>query len=125
VLTLPAEKEFFSIGEASRITGVKTYILRYWESKFGLLRPARRDSGQRKFTRRDLETIQKIRELLYDRRFTIEGARKHLRQEARRGPAQASLELSDDSAALATLREVKKEISDLLRTFKTTEYSVD
>jgi DNA-binding transcriptional MerR regulator len=125
MLTLPTEKEFFSIGEASRITGVKTYILRYWESKIGLLRPARRDSGQRKFTRKDLETIQKIRELLYDRRFTIEGARKHLRQEAKRGPAQIPLELADSSAAIETLKDVKKDISELLRTLKSTEYSID
>jgi DNA-binding transcriptional MerR regulator len=125
MLTLPTEKDFFSIGEASRITGVKTYILRYWESKFGLLRPARRDSGQRKFARKDLETIQKIRELLYDRRFTIEGARKHLRLEAKKGSIQMPLELADSSAAVETLRDVKKEISELLRTLKSNEYTTE
>src|SRR3989338_4707326 len=93
------EKEYFSIGETSRITGVKPYILRYWEREFSLLRPLCRTSGHRKFTRRDLESIQRIRELLYDRRFTVAGAKKHLKSEVRRGPAQASLEFGDASAA--------------------------
>ena len=120
---LPAEKEYFSIGEVGRITGVKPYILRYWEAEFGLLRPARRASGQRKFTRRDVEAIGRIRELLYERRFTIEGAKKHLREEARKGPAQISLELDDSSAALQVLKDVKKELTDILRVLKSGDYS--
>ncbi len=120
--TLPAEKEYFSIGEVSRITGVRPYVLRYWESRFGLLRPARRDSGQRKFTRRDVETIGRIRELLYERRFTIEGAKKHLRQEAKKGPVQMPLELAESSAAVETLREIKKELADLLHDLKSADF---
>ncbi len=120
--SLPAEKEYFSIGEVSRITGVRPYVLRYWESRFGLLRPARRDSGQRKFTRRDVETIARIRELLYDRRFTIEGAKKHLRQEAKKGPVQMPLELAESAAAVETLREIKKELADLLHDLKSADF---
>ena len=117
-MIIPAEKEYFSIGETSRITGVKPYILRYWESKFSLIRPLRRDSGQRRFTRRDVETIGKIRELLYDRRFRIEGAKKFLRQQAKKGPEQVSLELGESAAALQCLREVKTELSALLMDLK-------
>lgn len=122
-LSFPPEKEYFSIGEVSRITGIKTYVLRYWESRFGLLRPARRESGQRKFARRDVETIAQIRELLYDRRFTIEGARKYLRQQSKRGAAQMTLELAESAAAVETLRQVKKELADILRDLKNNDYS--
>jgi DNA-binding transcriptional MerR regulator len=120
---LPAEKEFYSIGEASRLTGVKPHVLRYWEASFGLIRPARRDSGQRKFTRRDLETVQRIRELLYEKRFTIEGAKKHLRHEAKKGPAQMSLELGDSAAAVEALRDVKKELSEILRALRGADFA--
>ncbi|MBI4397266.1 MAG: MerR family transcriptional regulator [Elusimicrobia bacterium] len=123
IVSLPAEKEYFSIGEVSRITGVKPYILRYWESRFGLLRPNRRESGQRKFTRRDVETICRIRELLYERRFTIEGAKKHLRQQDKKAPVQISLELAESSAAAETLKEVKKELTDILQVLRNGNYS--
>lgn len=121
----PPEKEFFSIGEVSRITGVKPYILRYWESVFGLLRPARRESGQRRFSRRDVETIGRIRELLYEKRFTIEGAKKHLRQEARRGPAQMQmpLELTQSAASVEILREIKKELGEVVKLLRDGDYA--
>ncbi len=121
-LTLLAEKEYFSIGEVGQIAGVPPYVLRYWESRIGVLKPARRNSGQRKFTRRDVETILRIKELLYDRGFTVEGAKKHLRQTDKRGPVQRSLELADSGAAIGTLREVKKEVSDLIRILKKRDY---
>ena len=122
-ISLPPDQEYFSIGEVSQLTDLKPYILRYWESKFGLLHPARRESGQRKFTRRDVETIAYIRELLYDRRFTIEGAKKHLRDKAKRGPVQMSFELEDTVAAMEVLRDVKKELTGLLRDIKSQNYA--
>ena len=112
---LPPEKEYYSIGEASRITGVKPHILRYWEREFALLRPVRRASGHRKFTRRDMETIRRLRELLYDRRFTIEGAKKLLRQETKRGPAQGVLtEFDGATAAVQVLKEMRAELAELV-----------
>jgi DNA-binding transcriptional MerR regulator len=123
MLALPPEKEYFSIGDVSRVTGVKPYVLRYWESRFGLLRPSRRESGQRKFTRKDVETIVQIKELLYDRRFTIEGARRHLRQQNRRGPSQMTFELAESAAAVETLREVKRDLADVLRKLKSRPYT--
>jgi DNA-binding transcriptional MerR regulator len=115
---LPPEKDFFSIGEASRITGVKPHILRYWEREFALLRPMRRVSGHRKFTRRDMETIRRIRELLYERRFTVEGAKKFLRAEAKKGPAQANLAFEDTSAAVQALKDVKSELEEMLESLR-------
>jgi len=109
------DKNFFSIGEASKITGVKSYILRYWESEFKLLRPARRESGHRKYTRKDLEVIGEIKELLYERRFSIAGAKRHLLEDKKNKKEQLKLDWGKDSAAISTLKETKKEIKEILK----------
>src|SRR5579863_16075 len=70
------DKLFFRIGEVSQIVGVEPYVLRYWESEFRELSPKKSSSGQRMFRKRDVELLLRIRHLLYDRKFTIEGARK-------------------------------------------------
>lgn len=124
-LALLSEKEYFSIGDVSEIVGVEPYVIRYWESKFGLIRPARRESGQRKFTRRDVESILQVKELLYDRGFTIEGAKKHLKDRAKQGPLQMSFELGDSSAAAGLLRDVKKDLMDILKTLNSADYTVE
>jgi DNA-binding transcriptional MerR regulator len=111
---LAPDKEYYTIGEIGRLAGVKPHVLRYWEREFALLRPIRRASGHRQFTRRDVRTVQRIRELLYDKRFTLEGAKKLMRQEARRGPVQVSMDFDGASAAAHALREVKAELKDIL-----------
>ena len=72
------DKLFFRIGEVSQIVGVEPYVLRYWESEFRGLSPKKSSSGQRMFRKKDVELLLRIRHLLYDRKFTIEGARKVL-----------------------------------------------
>ncbi len=79
------DKEFFNIGEASRILQIPSYTLRYWESQFRVLRPTRRHSGHRRFTRRDLETAFLIRDLLHIKKMTVAGARKALARRQRGG----------------------------------------
>ena len=78
-LVLP-DKLFFRIGEAARILGVKPHVIRYWETEFRSIRPAKSRSGQRVYSRRDLEVLALVRHLLHERRFTIDGARKVLRE---------------------------------------------
>jgi DNA-binding transcriptional MerR regulator len=73
------EKLFFRIGEVGRLTGVKPYVLRYWETVFPRIRPQKTRSGQRLYKRKDVETILLVKKLLWDQRFTIEGARRRLR----------------------------------------------
>jgi len=109
------EKNFFSIGEASKITGVRTYVLRYWESEFKLLRPARRESGHRKYTRKDLELIAEIKELLYEKKFSIAGAKKYLLEERKNKKDQLRLDLERDSAAISALKETKQAIKEILK----------
>lgn len=74
-------KLFFRIGEVSQIVGVEPHVLRYWESEFPGLSPRKSSSGQRMFRRGDVELLLRIRQLLYDRKFTIEGARQALHEE--------------------------------------------
>ena len=72
------DKLYFRIGEVSELVGVEPYVLRYWESEFPALTPKKSSSGQRMFRRKDVELLLRIKHLLYDQKFTIEGARKAL-----------------------------------------------
>jgi DNA-binding transcriptional MerR regulator len=116
------QQTYFSIGEVSQLTQVKPYVIRYWESQFGILRPARRDSGQRKFTQKEVDAIRRIKELLYDKRYTIAGAKRFLKQENRRGVAQLKLDLGGDardpSQALESLRTIRRDLEEALRLLK-------
>ncbi len=76
-------KLYFRIGEVSDIVGVKPYVLRYWESEFPDIKPSKSKSGQRLYKRRDVELLVGIKRLLYDERFTIDGARKRLKEWSR------------------------------------------
>jgi len=74
------EKRYYRIGEVSRITDVKPYVLRYWESEFRWMAPQKSRSKQRLYRRRDIDMILLIKKMLYEQRFTIAGARKKLRE---------------------------------------------
>lgn len=106
--TIPSEKLYFRIGEVARIVGVKPYVLRYWESEFSVLKPDKSPSKHRLYRRRDVETLLKIKELLHQKRFTIEGARKVLR--GTQEPAENS---SLPSNEIRKLREIRDQLVDL------------
>ncbi len=78
VIVIP-DRMFFRIGDVSRIAGVEAHVLRFWESEFPTLRPRKAKSGQRQYRRKDVETVLRIKRLLYDDKYTIAGARKALR----------------------------------------------
>jgi len=78
---IPA-KSLFRIGEASRLTSTKPFVLRYWETEFPMLQPVKSPKGHRLYRREDIETVFTIKRLLYDEGFTIAGARRHLRDQA-------------------------------------------
>lgn len=75
------DKLFFRIGEVAGIVGVEPHVLRYWETEFRSVRPEKSRSGQRVYTRRDVETLLKVRELLYGHGYTIVGAKRRLRSD--------------------------------------------
>src|SRR5277367_6432114 len=87
------DKLYFRIGEVSQLVGVKEYVLRYWESEFPGLSPRKSSSGQRMFRRRDVELLLRIKDLLYARKFTIEGARKALQEKGREAKTSGQGEL--------------------------------
>lgn len=102
------DKFYFKIGEVSRILNVKPYVLRFWETEFRLS-PAKNQSQHRVYRRQDVETLLEIKRLLYDERFTIEGARTKLKELARER-RQMKLELAENPYR-AELQLLKKELA--------------
>jgi DNA-binding transcriptional MerR regulator len=74
------EKAYYRIGEVSRLTATKAFVLRYWETEFPMLQPIKSSKGQRRYRRQDIETVLAIKRLLYDEGFTIAGARRYLKE---------------------------------------------
>ena len=80
------DRTYFRIGDVADVTGIKPYVLRFWEKEFSILRPTKNESGQRVYERRDVESVLLIKRLLYKKRYSIEGARnciKEMRKEKR------------------------------------------
>ena len=103
-------KLFFGIGEVSGIVGVEPHVLRYWESEFPSLRPGRAGSKRRRYRRKDIELVLEIKKLLYDKRFTIAGAKKIL---ARKCHTPTPVK-KKSAISLQSLREILNELK-LLR----------
>lgn len=107
-------KLYYRIGEVSEIVGVEPHVLRYWESEFRAIRPQKSRKGQRIYSRRDVEKLLKVKDLLYTHGFTIAGARKRLRETG----AEPSSELERTRAAATELRqtllELRGEVAALL-----------
>src|SRR5689334_12497949 len=122
-------KLFFKIGEVCEITDTQPYVLRYWESEFPALAPAKNSSGQRIYRRRDIETVLRIKQLLYEEGFTMAGAKKRLEVELQGRldtPSSARTPDGGDEAAVipaapaqdektvVVLREVREQLRDIL-----------
>jgi len=99
-------KLFFKIGEVCEITDTQPYVLRYWESEFPALAPAKNSSGQRIYRRKDIETVLRIKQLLYEEGFTIAGAKKRLEAEqAGRGTTPVSMASEAVAIAMSPVTE--------------------
>lgn len=115
ILVSPADipnKLYFKIGEVARLTGVKPYVLRYWETEFSGLGPKKSGTNQRQYRRKDVELVLEIKRLLYEKRFTIEGARKHLGQR-NKGLAVAAAATQPAPAAQGALFSLGPEINGI------------
>ena len=112
-------KRYFRIGEVSEITGVKPYVLRYWETEFRWMVPAKSRSKQRLYRQKDIDIILLIKKLLYDERYTIAGARRRLRElgmgKAAEEGAQVRAADVDARAELARIRESLLSVRALLQ----------
>jgi DNA-binding transcriptional MerR regulator len=91
-------KLYFRIGEVARLAGIKPYVLRFWETEFPGLGPKKSGTGHRLYRRKDVETVLEIKRLLYEQRFTIEGARKHLETRPKAEAARASAKSGQSGA---------------------------
>ena len=76
----PIKKLYYSIGDVSEITGLKQYVLRYWETEFSILKPTKNSAGNRTYKDNDIKIIKHIQNLLYTRKFTIKGAKQYLKE---------------------------------------------
>ena len=113
------DKLYFRIGEVARLLGVAPYVLRFWESEFPHLKPNKGGTGQRLYRRRDVEAALRIRHLLYDEGYTIDGARKALKADAKSPPpklpvrSDAELDGRPQGAAAARLRRMQTELQEI------------
>jgi DNA-binding transcriptional MerR regulator len=105
------DKLYYRIGEVSRIVGVEPHVLRYWESEFPFLKPSRVVSKQRLYKRKDVEMLLRIKQLLHEEKYTIAGAKKHLRQERLAYPSGARRALPEESL----LGEIHQELREILK----------
>jgi DNA-binding transcriptional MerR regulator len=110
-------KLYFRIGEVAKLAGIKPYVLRFWESEFAGLGPKKSGTGQRLYRRKDVELVLEIKRLLYEKRFTIEGARKVLeskpkRQSAKSEAPRRQADLFSNTSAL--YQEVRRELTQIL-----------
>ena len=105
-------QEFFSIGEVCELTDLKPHVLRYWESQFRFLSPAKNRSGNRVYQRREVELIQLVKHLLYTEKYTIDGARQKI-DEFRKGGTVKSA--ARDALATETLAQLEAELEQLVR----------
>lgn len=118
------QKGFYRIGEVSRLTATKPFVLRYWETEFPMLQPVKSPKGHRLYRREDVETVLRIKRLLYDEGFTIAGARRHLREIAGAQP-ESRFDVGGRSAphpaepTLGIGRKVLLDLRDSLRAFLT------
>ena len=107
-------QEFFSIGEVCELTGLKPHVLRYWESQFRFLNPAKNRSGNRVYQRREIELILLVKHLLYDEKYTIDGARRKLDEERKGGGLKPAARAGLDIESIRMIEKELKEIAALL-----------
>ena len=98
------KKLYYSIGEVSDLTGLKAYVLRYWETEFSSLRPSKNRAGNRTYRQKDIDIVFEIKDLLYNRKYTIEGARNSI------------LRKSDTSGSQPVLSEKQKIVLSKIKT---------
>ena len=107
------EKEFYSIREVADMLEVKPYILRYWEKEFAILKPKRNRVGRRYYSRKDIDMIRSIKKILYEKGYTIAGAKKKLAV-VTDGPEQLSLPIQGGMKILKEIRDELVSIRDAL-----------
>ena len=104
-------QEFFSIGDVCTLTDLKPHVLRYWESQFKFLHPAKNRSGNRVYQRREIELIMLVRQLLYTEKYTIEGARQKVDDHRKQGDLKV---VARGALTMQALQTLEADLKDLL-----------
>ena len=118
--TLIPDKLYFRIGEVATLCHLPAYVLRFWESEFPQLKPVKSSTGQRMYRKRDVESVLRIKQLLYEQGFTIPGARQQLRTESKADKTQAAIPFPTHSTPeIQHIRQGLREILSLLSTRRT------
>ena len=115
------DKLYFRIGEVSGLVGVEPYVLRYWETEFPAVGPKKSGTGHRMYRRKEVELLLKIKYLLYEKKYTIEGARLYLQSESklgRRKPQRSGRADQRELFSADPLPEIRKELAAILELFK-------
>ncbi len=113
------EQRLYRIGEVSRLTELKPFVLRYWETEFPMLEPVKSPKGHRVYRQEDVDVVFKIKRLLYDEGFTIAGARRHLRENGGGGAEAVAVSAHRENAAELLSRKMLLDLRDTLRAFLT------
>ncbi|MBT5077392.1 MAG: MerR family transcriptional regulator [Candidatus Marinimicrobia bacterium] len=115
------KKLYYSIGEVSEITGLKQYVLRYWETEFSQLRPSKNRAGNRTYKSHDLDLITEIQTLLYKRKFTIKGARQYLKdrhEDSVTSEKIVQITKSPNELDLKTLKNLRNGLNEIIKTIE-------
>ena len=111
-------QEFFSIGDVCALTDLKPHVLRYWESQFRFLNPAKNRSGNRVYQRREVELIMLVKHLLYTEKYTIDGARQRIEEQRRAGSLRAEARAALD---VQMIRDLERQLQGIVRVLDGTE----
>ena len=112
-----SEKLYYKIGEVAEVAGVRTSVLRFWESEFSFLKPVKSNSGQRLYSKKEVDLILQVKHLLYDEKFTIEGVKKRITTKGKlikTDDLSGSAASTDCSEILKAVRNDLKELRNLL-----------
>jgi len=113
-------QEFFSIGDVCGLTDLKPHVLRYWESQFRFLNPAKNRSGNRVYQRREVELIMLVKHLLYTEKYTIDGARQRIDEQRKAGSLRAEARAALD---VQMIRDLERQLQSIVRVLDGTESS--
>jgi DNA-binding transcriptional MerR regulator len=105
-------QEFFSIGDVCALTDLKPHVLRYWESQFRFLNPAKNRSGNRVYQRREVELIMLVKHLLYTEKYTIDGARQRIEEQRRAGSLRSEARAALD---VQMIRDLERQLQTIVK----------
>jgi DNA-binding transcriptional MerR regulator len=115
-----AQKEYYSISEVCDLVGLRPHVLRYWETQFPLLNPSKNRSGNRVYQRKEIKLILFVKTLLYEEKYTVEGAKQKLEQLRKGGELQVETKKALDRQMVALLRAEMQHLTELLTPTKMT-----